>query len=311
MWNLFSPSFTWPYKYKVSPNLQMQPLGRASPSIIARFWGSVHRNLLLTFSECYCRWHNIPFDGQIAQLPFGLLLKWSDGTRLEEVLAMEAVRKAGMPVPRVICYGEQPDTPHAPVSILMTRLPGRQLGQVYESLTSAERDTVLHELDAYLSSMRKWESPWGEDQICSPSGTHIRSVRVPFTKMGPFDSEQQMNDYLLYPDGHDMYEDEEKFPKLKKATDKLFNDRHEIVYTHGDFKHHNILIHNGHVSGLLDWESAGWYPDYWEFTTALRLVRESFWWYDFVVKLGGHRYLVYREAERALFNLTSGYTIGW
>lgn len=306
MWNLFSPSFTWPYKYEVSPDLGMQPLGRAYPFVIGRFWGFVHGKLLI-FSRQYCGWYEIPFNGQIAQLPFGLLLKWSDGTRLEEVLAMEAARRAGIPVPRVICYGEQLDTPHAPVFILMTRLPGRESGQVYESLTSAERDTVCFELDPYLSSMRKWESPWGGDRICSSSGTHIRSVRVPFAKMGPFDSEQQMNDYLLYPDGHHIYEHEETFPRLKKEIDKLFNDRHRIVYTHGDLKHYNILIHDGHVSGLIDWESAGWYPDYWEFTTALRFVPESSWWYDFVVKLGGHRYLVYCEAERALTNLTTDY----
>jgi hypothetical protein len=43
------------------------------------------------------------------------------------VLTMQAGRRAGFPVPRVICYGEHPDCPHAPVSILMTRAPGMNL----------------------------------------------------------------------------------------------------------------------------------------------------------------------------------------
>ncbi|THZ57474.1 APH-domain-containing protein [Aureobasidium pullulans] len=288
-----------------SHNLPMLPLPQETPYIVRRFWGIVHRKLL-RLSRLYCRWHGIPFDGQIMQLPFGLILKWSDGTRAEEVLAMEAARRAGMPVPRVICYGEQPDSPHAPVSILMTRLPGHELGAVYETLDAAEQETILQEMDAYISSMRKWKSPWGEQRICSLSGTSIRSVRVPFHSMGPFDTEDQMNDYLLYPqDYHESYYDHEPdFLNLKKRVDVLFSDKHDIVYTHGDLKHHNIMVHNGHVSGFIDWESAGWYPEYWDFTTALRYQDEGFWWYDFVVKLGGHRYLVYKEAERALTSLT-------
>ena len=32
-------------------------------------------------------------------LPFGLILKWSDRTRIEEGIAMQMARAAGMPVP--------------------------------------------------------------------------------------------------------------------------------------------------------------------------------------------------------------------
>ena len=30
----------------------------------------------------------------------------------------------------------------------------------------------------------------------------------------------------------------------------------------------NILVRNDRVVGLLDWELSGWYPDYWEYTSA-------------------------------------------
>ncbi|RYP70742.1 hypothetical protein DL771_005237 [Monosporascus sp. 5C6A] len=45
---------------------------------------------------------------------------------------------------------------------------------------------------------------------------------------------------------------------------------HPIVSTHGDFVTHNVLVHDGRVSGFIDWDSAGWYSDYWVVTTALR-----------------------------------------
>ncbi|KAI5249868.1 APH-domain-containing protein [Aureobasidium subglaciale] len=211
------------------------------------------------------------------QLPFGLILKWSDGTRLEEVLAMDAARRAGIPVPKIICYGDHPDAPHAPVSMLMTRIPGRDLGEVYESLKPEEKETIAQEMKAYLGSIRKWKSPW------------------------------QMNDYLLFPVGPNMWDNMKEFLSHKKRVDKLFSHKHRIVYTHGDLKHHNIMVHNGHVSGFIDRESAGWYPEYWDFTTALRFTPEDFWWYDFVLKLGGDEHLVYKDAERALNNLTADF----
>lgn len=31
----------------------------------------------------------------------------------------------------------------------------------------------------------------------------------------------------------------------------------------------NILVENGHISGIIDWEQAGWYPEYWEYVKAM------------------------------------------
>lgn len=61
---------------------------------------------------------------------------------------------------------------------------------------------------------------------------------------------------------------------------------HRITFTHGDLKAYNILVgDDGHLSGFLDWESAGWYPEYWDFTTAMRFGRDS-WWYQVASWLG-------------------------
>ena len=49
----------------------------------------------------------------------------------------------------------------------------------------------------------------------------------------------------------------------------MMKDNHSIVFSHGDMHAHNILIQDGHVVGILDWEMAGWYPEYWEWCKAL------------------------------------------
>lgn len=108
--------------------------------------------LSITTSDCsldliYYSWVGATYGNQIAQLPSGLILKWSDGAPLEEVLAMQVARRAGLPVRRVICYGEHPGRPHAPVSIPMTRILGDELGRVYKTLTDVERDSSLLQLN--------------------------------------------------------------------------------------------------------------------------------------------------------------------
>ncbi|CAL8580020.1 hypothetical protein XPA_005753 [Xanthoria parietina] len=44
---------------------------------------------------------------------------------------------------------------------------------------------------------------------------------------------------------------------------------HGIVFTHNDWAPRNILVRDGHVVAILDWEFSGFYPDYWKFVKAL------------------------------------------
>lgn len=40
------------------------------------------------------------------------------------------------------------------------------------------------------------------------------------------------------------------------------------VFTHGDLNPFNIVVRGEKVVGLIDWEFSGWYPHYWEYTSA-------------------------------------------
>jgi len=64
------------------------------------------------------------------------------------------------------------------------------------------------------------------------------------------------------------------------------------------------MVANGHTKALLDWESAGWYPDYWEFTMLLRFGLRDFWWNQLVWKLGGEKHAEELESEKALVPLS-------
>ncbi|OBT93418.1 hypothetical protein VE01_08742 [Pseudogymnoascus verrucosus] len=39
----------------------------------------------------------------------------------------------------------------------------------------------------------------------------------------------------------------------------------------------NIMVHDGHVSGIIDWEHAGYLPDWWEHACAYNWIQEPLW----------------------------------
>jgi thiamine kinase-like enzyme len=187
----------------------------------------------------------------------------------------------------------------------MTRLPGREIGEAYESLSPKAKSTALAELKVYLSVIREWRSPWGDERVCSITGGVIRSIRVPGHKMGPFESPAELHGYLLG-EARNTHSSEAEYEEDLRTARRLQSlQRPGVKFTHGDLKHHNILIDDeGHVTGFLDWEAAGWYPEFWEYTTALRFLPKDFWWYDFLIELGAGEYLEESKCERALTNLT-------
>lgn len=43
-----------------------------------------------------------------------------------------------------------------------------------------------------------------------------------------------------------------------------------LLFTHGDRQRKNIIVNQDDYSvAIIDWEFAGWYPSYWEYTRAM------------------------------------------
>ena len=57
------------------------------------------------------------------------------------------------------------------------------------------------------------------------------------------------------------------------------------MFTHGDLRLANIMVHNGSVSGIVDWEQGGWYPEHWEFCRALHIWQWQHDWTDYMLQV--------------------------
>lgn len=53
----------------------------------------------------------------------------------------------------------------------------------------------------------------------------------------------------------------------------LLPDDGNVYFTHGDLTYTNIIVKGApgsyRLSGVIDWEQAGWYPEYWEYCKLL------------------------------------------
>ena len=41
------------------------------------------------------------------------------------------------------------------------------------------------------------------------------------------------------------------------------------TFTHGDLTNANIMVENGFLTGIVDWETAGYFPVWWEYVCTL------------------------------------------
>lgn len=203
----------------------------------------------------------------VQRLPFGLYLKFHAGPDIyrNEFNALRLVRQyTTVPVPKpldVTIPHNQTSLLSADAYLLMTRLPGLPLADCQHILSDKDRDRIINEMRDYLTQIRNIPNLINHDEpICNAVGEAIQDSRIRGeTPVGPFP-------------------DEASFSQMLRFSDEPSRRGHSIVFTHADLNPRNILIsfvtqkdgtRGWSVTGIVDWEFAGYYPEYWDYTKAL------------------------------------------
>ncbi|KAK4243819.1 putative kinase [Corynascus novoguineensis] len=212
-----------------------------------------------------------------------------DGIRPSEAEAMRFVSEhTSIPVPRVYDVGEE--------HITMEFIEGETLAKAWEDILSVEdRTLVIRQLRDYINQLRAIKSPDG--MICSFGGRPAVDCRLFYHEGGPFENEATYNEFLLsdlhsHAIVHDMI-------RTQMRTD------HEIVLTHGDLHAINIMVRPGvGVVAILDWELAGFYPEYTELVKPFRPANWGCGYYRELHNIFPQRY----DAEFLVDQMLSVYT---
>ena len=91
---------------------------------------------------------------------------------------------------------------------------------------------------------------------------------------GPFALELGFNDFLVGPVARCPWKE------LVSQYRRQLADDHGVAFTHADLCGEHIFVEptNGRITGFIDWEMAGWWPSYWEYTKSRFGNRHQTWW---------------------------------
>ncbi|KAH8673400.1 hypothetical protein BX600DRAFT_455187 [Xylariales sp. PMI_506] len=106
---------------------------------------------------------------------------------------------------------------------------------------------------------------------------HVRNVydRIPQTYCGPFADEEEFDNWCLARLRNRLVR--WKWQRVLKHNRR--DTPATFVLTHGDLTPRNILVKDGAITGIVDWEKSGFFPEYAEYAFAMSLCHEhEKWW---------------------------------
>ncbi|OJJ51788.1 hypothetical protein ASPZODRAFT_467123 [Penicilliopsis zonata CBS 506.65] len=207
-----------------------------------------YRVLLKLGSHLYPR----SFTGLVHRLPLGLYAKECNPSPCDEGETLRLVEQYTS-IPSPLWVDDYQGT--HPV-LIMTAVPGQTLEAVFHRLSYLEREQLSRDLKTVLSQLRC--VPNRTSYVFGNShGGPLKDHRFPSGTCGPFHLISEFNAFLVH-----NYVRKETKDKISAVHSRQYRS----VFTHADLHPSNILIDRGRLAGIVDWECAGFYPEYWEFT---------------------------------------------
>lgn len=196
---------------------------------------------------------------------------WSIGTRyfakdlrnepagLESENTQFLRRATSIPVPKIIAAWDEGED----CSMRITeRIEGTSLDEAWNNLTTLQRRDIAKQVAAYVAQLRDLQS----DTMHSLGETGklyaypLFPTGGPRSPVGPFNSDDQLW--------------AEMAKSLKGLPDNISRKLHRSMppaapytFSHGDLSMGHIMIKDGKVTGILDWEKGGYFPRWFEFAS--------------------------------------------
>jgi hypothetical protein len=150
--------------------------------------------------------------------------------------------------------------------LFMSYVEGTPLVKVWPELSSELKASVQSQLEQIICHLRKIPIP--SEYIGSGSPPRCKDLRrLLRIAESEIKSEVDFNTFLTRTN--------RKFnPAYFELATANLSTSHQVVMTHSDLHPRNILVqrdsmHRVKVTGIVDWELSGAYPEYWEYVKAL------------------------------------------
>lgn len=100
---------------------------------------------------------------------------------------------------------------------------------------------------------------------------------------GPFPDEESFNSFIL------DFRPNVTPKAVLRGLNSLPTCDHRLSFSHADLFQHNFIVRDNKIVGLIDWEFAGWFPEYWEYIKFFDRPSHRDW-YDYSDVIFSQRY---------------------
>ncbi|KAF7793920.1 hypothetical protein EIP86_005042 [Pleurotus ostreatoroseus] len=210
-----------------------------------------------------------PLGGYVHRIAQSVVVKCD--VRVTEALTMDYIaRHTTIPVPRV----HDVFTWAGRTYIAMDYIKGSTLRSVWPRLNQEERIASIRQLQGYIEQLRNLQPP-NTHRVQAVDGNPCYDSRMR-GEYGPYDTIDAFNEAW----GHKFVPD--KHPEHQEAFKKVAGRPWKIMLAHGDLGPHNILWRDGKIVAIIDWEFAGWLPEYWDYVQSWKAIFPNLdgqeWW---------------------------------
>ncbi len=219
--------------------------------------------------------HSVFANNLFYDLGDGRIVKTGVNASIMEAKAMMFVRQhTSIPVPEVHMVFQHEGVTH----IVMDLIDGIALREAVDhddtgsfnptgALVTADQVlSIMQQLKGFIAELRELgrRFPQQEPHFGSwPEGPFRNSYFHPAYPQNPFTSVDEFHAHFL---------DRLRLlgPQVQETYDMLEGARSECgesepVLSHGDLAPRNLLVKDGRIVAVVDWETFGWYPDFWEY----------------------------------------------
>ncbi|KAJ7080393.1 kinase-like domain-containing protein [Mycena belliarum] len=194
-------------------------------------------------------------DERVVDIGQNTVVKFADNVSAEEGEAtMFIARMTSVPVARI--YAILRDESDGVTYIVQEKLRGEPLINHLPTLDTATRDALALELQKILNELATLDK--GHMGLFGRPSQYGSGILAKFDPpVPPIESPEDFLRWLPHNVRDNYGRDEAPLPT------GIFDFSRPPIFSHGDFVPENILIEDGHVTGIIDWAYAGWYPYFW------------------------------------------------
>ena len=210
-------------------------------------------------------------DKPVSRFAPGVLVKfgWDHDAEVRALQFVHGRLSSSVPTPRVLHHAPFPAggaavvvepwnwVPHGVWYFFMDECPGVPLDTVIDGMSPAELDGIADQLIAVLDEMRAYTSA----ALGSVDGGPYNNRFMPY----PWNPPHAFSSVKEYLDHYRSFFLDFCGQEYVEELFSCFPTETKVYLTHGDLLPHNILVEGSKITGIIDWETAGYYPEFWEY----------------------------------------------